>query len=105
LNDWFLNGRGSGCNLSSGWLDSNDFWTHVLVLQNELALLALIDAINAETLLNDEKDSSPDGTNNDNVVPETLALHLSCLFRNMWEGVEPLLVWIGLLASSVRFVR
>ena len=80
LNDWLLRSGSSGSNLSSTWSDSSDLWTHILVLQNHLILLALINAIEEETLLKKEEDCSPHGTGNNNAIPELSGL-LLCSFH------------------------
>ena len=105
LNHWLLSICGSGCNLSGGWLHSDNFRTHVLVFQNKLTLLALMDAIEENTLLNKEKDGTPDGTGNNDGIQEFLGLHLSSIFGHIRERVKPLFIWINLWTSSVRFLR
>jgi hypothetical protein len=87
LDHWLLGSVLGGSNLSGSWLDWDDLWSHVLVLQKSLALHALFDAVEEASLLQSEENSSPDGTENDDGSPELFGLHLGLFLRHIWKRV------------------
>lgn len=103
LDDRLLgSGRGGG-NLSSGRLNGNDLGTHVLVLEDLLALHALVDHVELEALPDGVANTTPDGTHENDTFPEGLGLMTSLFLGHVWELVEPLLVRISFLLPVILF--
>lgn len=101
MDNWLRrSGRGSS-NLSLSGLNGDDLRAHVLIFENLLALDALVDGVDDETLLDREDEEAPEANPTDHHIPEVVGLATGDILGHVWELVEPFLVWVSLLFPVV----